>query len=218
MEMEYDLIFISSILIIILICLYVKRSKNKQIEPFRKRKGFRKRVSKRVSKILGNKFGKLGRQLANQAPKCPDCNCPSIQISKTVSSDVQLQKLLDVYVQEGLDKIIQNKKWEIVDIKNGSDANRQLKNSINDLRRIVSRLSDYHTDAENTLNELLDFNDQNVAVIKNDVDETKDIRVAFGAVKMELDSFVSKIKLLDLIIEKMGFHNKFLNNIELMSQ
>ena len=43
MEMEYDLIFISSILIIILICLYVKKCKNKQIEPFLpKQKGKKK--------------------------------------------------------------------------------------------------------------------------------------------------------------------------------
>lgn len=219
MEMEYDLIFISSMLIIILVLLYVKRKQ--QIEPFLKRRSNLKKSSifKKPSILkTGNSLvNSLGKNLLHKQ-QCPDCNCPRIRLSKTVSSDLQLQKLLDVYVQEGLDKIIEKRKWEIVDIKNGSDANRQLKNSINDLSRIVSRLSDYHIGAENTLQELLDFNDQNVAVIKNDADETKDIRVAFGAVKKELDSFVSKIKLLEVIIDNMGFHNKFLNNIELMSQ
>ena len=209
MKMEYDLIFISSILIIILICLYVKKCKNKQIEPFlfgnktnNKGNGFAKMLAK-----------KLGKKLqTNQCPKCPDCNCPSIQISKTVSSDVQLQKLLDVYVREGLDKIIEKKQWNNIKIKNSSEANKQLKMSRDKLSLIVSTLSDYHTDAKNTLDQLLDFNDQNVAVIKSDVDETE-IRVTLDSAKFEIESFVSKIELLTLIIEKMGFYNKFLSNV-----
>ena len=210
MEMEYDLIFISSILIIILICLYVKKCKNKQIEPFLpKQKGKKKnKIAEILAKKLGNKLQ------TPQCPKCPDCNCPSIQISKTVSGNAKLQKLLDIYVQEGLDKIIQNEKWDNTNIENGDQANEELKLSINELSQIVSTLSDYHTDAQNTLDELLDFNDQNVAVIKSDVDETKDIKVVFsGAVKEEIVRFVSKINLLSLIIKNMKFYNKFLSNV-----
>lgn len=210
MEMEYDLIFISSILIIILICLYVKKCKNKQIEPFLpKQKGKKKnKFAEFLAKKLGNKLQ------TPQCPKCPDCNCPSIQISKTVSGNAKLQKLLDIYVQEGLDKIIQNEKWDNTNIENGDQANEELKLSINELSQIVSTLSDYHTDAQNTLDELLDFNDQNVAVIKSDVDETKDIKVVFsGAVKEEIVRFVSKINLLSLIIKNMKFYNKFLSNV-----
>ena len=208
--MEYDLIFISSILIIILICLYVKKCKNKQIEPFLpKQKGKKKnKFAEFLAKKLGNKLQ------TPQCPKCPDCNCPSIQISKTVSGNAKLQKLLDIYVQEGLDKIIQNEKWDNTNIENGDQANEELKLSINELSQIVSTLSDYHTDAQNTLDELLDFNDQNVAVIKSDVDETKDIKVVFsGAVKEEIVRFVSKINLLSLIIKNMKFYNKFLSNV-----
>ena len=212
MKMEYDLIFISSILIIILICLYVKKCKNKQIEPFifgRKKTG---RKKKKFAEFLAKKLG--NKLQTPQCPKCPDCNCPSIQISKTVSSDVQLQKLLDVYVREGLDKIIQNKKWvDIIEIKNSSEANRKLKTYRDKLGLIVSTLSDYHTDAKNTLAELLDFNDQNVAVIKSDIDETKDIIVNLDNVRPQISSFVSKIELLSLITDQMEFYNKFLSNV-----
>lgn len=207
MKMEYDLIFISSILIIILICLYVKKCKNKQIEPF-----IFGRKKNKFAKILAKKLGNKLQQ--PQCPQCPDCNCPSIQISKTVSSDVQLQNLLDVYVQEGLDKIIQNKKWDdIIKIKNSSDANKKLKTYRDKLGLIVSTLSDYHTDAKNTLAELLDFNAQNVAVIKSDVDETKDIIVELDNVRPQISSFISKIELLSLITDQMEFHNKFLSNV-----
>lgn len=208
MKMEYDLIFISSILIIILICLYVKKCKNKQIEPF-----LPKQIGKKKKNFAEFLAKKLGNKLQTpQCPKCPDCNCPSIQISKTVSSDTQLQNLLDVYVREGLDKIIEKKKWNNIKIKNSSDANKQLKMSRDKLSLIVSTLSDYHTDAKNTLDQLLDFNDQNVAIIQSDVDETE-IRVTLDAAKFEIESFVSKIELLTLIIEKMGFYNKFLSNV-----
>ena len=190
--------------------MYVKKCKNKQIEPFifgRKKTGRKKKkFAEFLSKKLGNKLQ------TPQCPKCPDCNCPSIQISKTVSSDVQLQNLLDVYVREGLDKIIEKKKWNNIKIKNSSDANKQLKMSRDKLSLIVSTLSDYHTDAKNTLDQLLDFNDQNVAIIQSDVDETE-IRVTLDAAKFEIESFVSKIELLTLIIEKMGFYNKFLSNV-----
>ena len=207
--MEYDLIFISSILIIILICLYVKRSKNKQIEPFLfGTRNVLAQISDSSRNVLAQKLGQ------SQCPKCPDCNCPSIQISKTVSSDVQLQNLLDVYVQEGLDKIIQNKKWDdIIKIKNSSDANKKLKTYRDKLGLIVSTLSDYHTDAKNTLAELLDFNAQNIAVIKSDVDETKDIIVELDNVRPQISSFISKIELLSLITDQMEFHNKFLSNV-----
>jgi hypothetical protein len=200
MKMEYDLIFISSILIIILICLCIKRCKNKQIEPFL----FGGRT------MLATKF--RNKLQTSQCPKCPDCNCPSIQISKTVSSDTQLQNLLDVYVKEGLDKIIENKKWDNIKIENNSEANKKLKNARDKMGLIVSNLTDYYTDTKNTLDQLLDFNDQNEAIIKSDVDESE-IKIKLGSARFEIESFVSKIELLSLIIDKMGFYNKFLGNV-----
>ena len=105
---------------------------------------------------------------------------------------VKIQQIKKKGLTEGLDKIIENKKWDNIKINSSSEANMQLKKTRDKLGLAVSTLSDYYTDAKNTLDQLLDFNDQNVAVIQSDIDESE-IRVTLDSAKFEIESFVSKI-------------------------
>ena len=203
--MEYDLIFISSILIIILICLYVKKCKNKQIEPFLpKQKGKKKnKFAEFLAKKLGNKLQ------TPQCPKCPDCNCPSIEISKTVSSDVQLQKLLDVYVREGLDKIIEKKNFKVYDIKNDKEANTYLSKIKYELGYVLNELSEYTNNATSIIDEIAFVNGS------TKIGEPEKIINRVNA-SDEISSVYFNTILLRYLIKEMGFSkaSPFFGNVQ----
>ena len=203
--MEYDLIFISSILIIILICLYVKKCKNKQIEPFL----FGSRTNNKgnkFAKMLANRLGKKP-----QCPKCPDCNCPSIQISKTVSSDTQLQKLLDVYVREGLDKIIEKQNFKVSDIKDDKEANTYLSKIKYELGYVLNELSEYTNNATSIIDEIAFVNGS------TQIGEPEKIINRVDAID-EISSVYFNTVLLKYLIKEMGFGkaSPFFGNVRTM--
>lgn len=210
MKIYYDLIFISTILIIILICLFFKKYKKKHVEAFkfkikrRRGKGIKKKMQNVLLKSIHNRP-------TVKCPQCPDCNCPPIQLSQTVSSDVQLQNLLDVYIKEGLDRIIETKSYDNININSDEEANTYLKQSQNQLQNIINTISEYNDDVKNTLDQVLPFSN-NVAIITSDTDDSE-VRITRNNAKYEIESFISKVKLLHYITEQMGFYNKFFYSV-----
>lgn len=199
MKIEYDLILISLILIIVLICIFMKKCKNKQIEPFI---FGRKNIFTKT--MLTNKFGK---QNTLQSPKCPDCNCPSLNISKTVSSDVQLQKLFDVYVQEGLENMLKKDSYAI-DIQDDELANEYLKEIDSELKNIVDLLSNYSHTTSYKISALHPF----IGGESKPNGNEGQVICRKGAASTEIGRVYSRIKLLKTILKNLGFlYTEFLS-------
>jgi hypothetical protein len=191
MKIEYDLIFISLILIIVLICIFMNKSKNNEIEPF----------------LMGNFMQAIRKKSKKSQIKCPDCNCPSLNISKTVSSDIQLQKLFDVYVQEGLENMLKKDSYAI-DIQDDEVANEYLKEIDSELKTIVDLLSNYSHTTSYKISALHPFiNGQS----KPNGNEGQ-VVCRKGAVSTEIGRVYSRIKLLKTILKNLGFlYTEFLS-------
>ena len=198
MKIEYDLILISLILIIVLICIFMKKCKNKQIEPFLFGK-------KNFANMLTNE---LEKKKTLQCPKCPDCNCPSLNISKTVSSDIQLQKLFDVYVQEGLENMLKKNSSYAIDIQSDDLANEYLKEIDSELKNIVDLLSNYSHTTSYKISALHPFINSESKPNGNE----GQVVCRKGATSTEIGRVYSRIKLLKTILKNLGFlYTEFLS-------